>query len=264
MRAIPCPYKKNPENVTPWRGESLLNKSICVQMEQGFGDIIQFSRFLPALKVLGAKKVVVIQESSLHHLIGQMECVDVFTDEVNYGEAASCDYWIGSLSLPYYISLSLPYVKNLFPISKNKVVGSEGYLDVSPSFIPKKIGVNWNCARTHQYHSRSILPEEMLALTGPDAYSLSVEGDGPFIPLPDDGWKKDWLKFARHVKALKGVVCVDTATTHVAAAMGVKVIVLLPKDQFHCWRWKNAKWYDSVTLLKPSEYHKVSEIIGGW
>jgi len=264
MESAPIPYKKNPENVRVWRGESLLDKTICVQIEQGFGDIIQFARFLPALKVLGAKKVIIIQEGSLHTLLGQMECIDVFTNEINSGEATKCDYWIGSLSLPYYISLSMPYVKNLFPISKDKVVGSEGYLDVVPSFISKKIGVNWNCARTQQYYSRSILPQEMLDLTGSDAYSLSVESDGPFIPLPEDGWKKDWHKFARHVKALKGVVCVDTATTHVAAAMGVKVIVLLPKDQFHCWRWKNATWYDSVTLLKPNEYHKVSEIIRSW
>ena len=67
------PYPREPKNVPTWQGESLLGKSIVVQLEQGFGDIIQFARFLPALKVLGAKKLVVIQESSLHYLIGQME-----------------------------------------------------------------------------------------------------------------------------------------------------------------------------------------------
>ena len=122
MKASASPYQKNPEKVRAWQGESLMGKSICVQMEQGFGDIIQFSRFLPALKVLGAKKLIVIQEGSLHRLLGQMECIDVFTNEVDAGEATQCDYWVGSLSLPYYLSLCMPYVRNLFPISKNKVV----------------------------------------------------------------------------------------------------------------------------------------------
>ena len=44
-----------------WRGESLLGKTITVQAEQGFGDIIQYARFLPFLKVMGAKSVVLLQ-----------------------------------------------------------------------------------------------------------------------------------------------------------------------------------------------------------
>ena len=32
-----------------WKGERLLGKTIVVQMEQGYGDIIQMARFLPML-----------------------------------------------------------------------------------------------------------------------------------------------------------------------------------------------------------------------
>jgi len=34
-------------------------------MEQGFGDIFMFARFLPFLKVMGAKKVVLLTHGSL-------------------------------------------------------------------------------------------------------------------------------------------------------------------------------------------------------
>ena len=91
-----------------------MGKSITVQMEQGFGDIIMFARFLPALKALGAKQVVVLQESSLHYLLGQIHSVDVFSNSTNEGVASQSDYWIGSMSLPYYISLSHPLVKAMF------------------------------------------------------------------------------------------------------------------------------------------------------
>jgi len=230
-------------------------------MEQGFGDIIMFARFLPALKVLGAKKVIVLQESSLHYLLGQMECIDRFTNIIEDEEAINSDYWIGSMSLPYYISLMHPSVKSLFPVNKNKIVGSEGYFHAIPSNIPSKIGVNWEASKQILYYIKSIDMREMEKLVGFDCYSLNPNTEGIFNSLPDDGWKKDWVKTASHIKACKGIVTVDTGTAHLAGALGVKTIVLLPKEEFVCWRWKNARWYDSVVCLRPHEYDQVPELI---
>jgi hypothetical protein len=230
-------------------------------MEQGFGDIIMFARFLPALKVLGAKKVIVLQESSLHYLLGQMECIDRFTNIIEDKEAINSDYWIGSMSLPYYISLMHPSVKSLFPVNKNKIVGSEGYFHAIPSNIPSKIGVNWEASKQILYYIKSIDMREMEKLVGFDCYSLNPNTEGIFNSLPDDGWKKDWVKTASHIKACKGIVTVDTGTAHLAGALGVKTIVLLPKEEFVCWRWKNARWYDSVVCLRPHEYDQVPELI---
>jgi len=244
-----------------WRGESLIGKSITVQMEQGFGDIIMFARFLPALKALGAKKVVVLQESTLHYLLGQLDCVDTFTNDIENGAAVESDYWIGSMSLPYYISLSHPMVKSMFPVRKDKIVGSEGYFHAQPSNIPAKVGVNWEASKQIMYYLKSIDVREMEKLVGSDCYSLNPNTEGMFNPLPDDGWKTNWVKTASHMKACKGIVTVDTGTAHLAGALGVKTIVLLPKDEFICWRWKNGRWYDSVICLKPDEYHKVPELI---
>ena len=244
-----------------WRGESLLGKTITVQMEQGFGDILMFARFLPALKAFGAKKVTVLQESTLHHLLGQIDAVDVFSNDLTQGATVESDYWIGSMSLPYYISLAHPIVKSMFPVTKKKIVGSEGYLHATPSNIQPKIGVNWEASKQTLYYIKSIAHEHMAELVGDDAYSLNPNSEGLFHPLPDDGWKKDWVKTASHMKAMKGIVTVDTGTAHLAGALGVKTIVLLPKEEFVCWRWKNAKWYDSVICLRPSEYDQIPDLI---
>ena len=230
-------------------------------MEQGFGDILMFARFLPALKAMGAKRVVVLQDGSLHHLLGQLDCVDAFTNDNLNAPATESDYWIGAISLPYYISLAHPSVKSLFPVTKNKIVGSEGYLHAIPSNIPPKIGVNWEASKQILYYIKSMDMREMLKLVGDDCYSLNPKTDGLFNPLPDDGWKTDWVKTAAHMKALKGIVTVDTGTAHLAGALGVKCIVLLPKEEFVCWRWKNGRWYDSVICLNPDEYDKVPELI---
>jgi hypothetical protein len=243
-----------------WRGETLIGKSITVQMEQGFGDIIMFARFLPALKALGASRVVVLQEGTLHHLLGQIHAVDVFSNGLE-GIANESDYWIGSMSLPYYISLMHPIVKSLFPVTKQKIVGSEGYLHAQPSNIPFKIGVNWEASKQTLYYIKSIDYRHMAELVGDDAYSLNPNSDGLFHPLPNDGWKKNWVQTAAHMKAMKGIVTVDTGTAHLAGALGVKTIVLLPKEEFVCWRWKNGRWYDSVIALRPSEYDQIPELI---
>ena len=231
-------------------------------MEQGFGDMFMYARFLPALKVLGASKVVVLAQQSILPLLGQMECIDVLTNLSQSGPGMECDYWIGSMSLPYYIDCTMPYVKNLFPITKNKIVASEGYFEATPSNIPSKIGVQWEASKNVLRHIKSISAEEMLSLTGADAYSLNPEDDAYFYPLPDNGWKKNWAKTAEHMKAMKGIVTVDTGTAHLAGALGIKTIVLLPKEEFVYWRWKHGRWYDSVVALRQNEYHKVKELIG--
>jgi ADP-heptose:LPS heptosyltransferase len=63
------------------------------------------------------------------------------------------------------------------------------------------------------------------------------------------------------MKSCKGIVTVDTGTAHLAGALGIKTIVLLPKEEFVCWRWKNGKWYDSVVCLRPHEYDQVPDLI---
>jgi len=256
------PYPREPKNVPTWHGESLLGKSIVVQLEQGFGDIFMYARFLPALKVLGAKRVVVLTLPSLSKVIGQMECIDQITNMTEEGPAVECDYWIGSMSLPYYIDCSMPYVKNLFPVTNKKIVASEGYFEATPSNIPAKIGVQWKASKNALHHIKSMDAKEMLDLVGSNAYSLNPEDDAYFYPLPNDGWKQDWSKTASHMKAMKGIVTVDTGTAHLAGALGIKTIVLLPKEEFVCWRWKNGRWYDSVIALRQSEYHRVPELIG--
>ena len=220
-----------------------------------------FARFLPALKALGAAKVVVLQESTLHYLLGQIEAVDVFTNEVDKGVATESDYWIGMMSLPYYLSLAHPLIKNLFPVTTKKIVASEGYLHAIPSNIPSKIGVNWEASKQILYYIKSIDMKLMEELVGHDAYSLNPNTEGLFNPLPNDGWQKNWVKTAQHMKAMRGIVTVDTGTAHLAGALGVKCIVLLPKESFICWRWKNGSWYDSVLPLRQEEYDQIPDLI---
>jgi hypothetical protein len=250
-----------PLKMPVWRGESLLGKTITIVAEQGFGDIVQYARFLPFLKVMGAKSVVLMQHGSLHRLLGQMDCIDTFTNMTEEGAGVESDYWLGIISLPYYISLAPTYAKALFPLSTSKIVGSEGYLDAIASNIPKKIGINWSTSKGLLHYVRTIRPETMFEIIGDDAYSFNPEEDRFWSPLPDDGWKTDWAKTASHLKALKGLVTVDTGIAHVAGALGVKTVCIMPRKEFKCWRWKHGTWYDSVVTVEEDELHKIPDLI---
>ncbi|MEI6590158.1 MAG: hypothetical protein WCO38_09480 [Verrucomicrobiota bacterium] len=242
-----------------WNGERLFDKHIVVQMEQGFGDIIQFCRFLPMLKSWGAKKLTVMTHKSLMPLLGQMDCIDVITDDRSVDIEA--DYWIGSMSLPHFATYAPPFVKQSFPVNTKHIVGSEGYLDAIPSGIEHKVGVNWSASTGPLHYVKSIPLDTLRSLVGDDVYSIHVQLDDVFDPLPNDGWKQDFYKTACHMKAMKAVVAPDTATAHLAGALGVKCFLMLPDDQFICWRWKNATWYDSVVPLKKSEWHTLPRLL---
>ena len=190
-----------------------------------------------------------------------MECIDVLTNGSEVDDVLGSDYWIGNISLPHYISLAMPYVKNLFPVTKTKIVASEGYFDVVATNIPKKIGVNWGASKGNLHYIKSVHPHQLTELVGDDCYSFNPEGNGNFLPLPNDGWQLDWNITAQHMKACKGIVTVDTGTAHLAGALGIKTIVLLPKEEFVCWRWKNGRWYDSVVALRPEEYDQIPDLI---
>lgn len=245
-----------------WQGQPLYGKSIVVQMEMGYGDCIMMARFIPLLKVLGARRVVVLQTGSLHHLMAQIQCIDHITNDEKKGESQICDYWIGSMSLPFVALHAASYVRQLFPINKQKIVGSEGYLDAVPTLMHPKVGVNWNASRRYLHGVKSTTAQMMQDLCGKDCYSLNPEEDGPFYGLAGD-WKTNWATTARHMKAMKAVVTVDTGTAHLAGALGVKCIVLLPEDDYVCWRWKNAAWYDSIITLRRHEWERVPELLKG-
>lgn len=81
-----------------WNGHySLTNKTILIYAEQGFGDTIQFCRYIKNLKELGAKVIFEVQEP-LMKLLGQLNVDHI----IKYGDAHLYvfDYQCPLLSLP--------------------------------------------------------------------------------------------------------------------------------------------------------------------
>ncbi len=81
----------------PWQGESLAGKHIYVQAEQGFGDTLQFARYMPLLPARGAKVTLRVHQQLVSLMRESLPGITVLGDR---GDPApyQCDAVL--LSLP--------------------------------------------------------------------------------------------------------------------------------------------------------------------
>ena len=104
-----------------WQGEPLAGKALLVWPEQGFGDEIQFCRYLPLLKKAGAARITLVCKAPLKTLFDTLEGVDsVIPADLAAADIEAHDYWTYLLSIPLHlpierlsIPVQLPYLHTL-------------------------------------------------------------------------------------------------------------------------------------------------------
>jgi len=90
-----------PQTACPqWRGEPLAGRSLVVVTEQGFGDTIQFCRYLTVLKLRGAATLTVVCPPALVALIESVDGVTQCTTPDALHALPPHDYWCFLMSLP--------------------------------------------------------------------------------------------------------------------------------------------------------------------
>ncbi|MEY4504423.1 MAG: hypothetical protein RL154_717 [Pseudomonadota bacterium] len=234
-----------------WNGEDIANKKILILGEQGFGDEIQFIRYLPLLKQMGAT-VSLICKPELKELF---ENSNVAHTVLNANEDIGVhDYWIFLMSLPKVFKTTLETIPADMPYLKANRQKQEFWL----SNLPKDkqlIGImrRGNSMKIDDTKSFEILFQQ-------DAYFISLDNNF------DDKWQDSVLQYNEYIdnfadlcaliSCLDLVISVDTAVVHLAGALNKKCIVLLPKVSC-CWRWGVAKdtspWYSSLRLVRQKD-----------
>ncbi|MCQ2744348.1 MAG: tetratricopeptide repeat protein [bacterium] len=246
-----------------WKGENIKDKTIFVYYEAGFGDTIMFSRYLPILKKK-CKKIVFYPQRPL---------VPLYTQS-NLGIDELIDGYIPEKNMEYDVHaplMSLPY---LLKLSGNKVFeSSEGYLfansELKDEYKSKyfnnndlKVGIKWQ-GNTYFDQDR-VIPAEafspLIEVEGTKFYSFQTyEGSEDLKKLTDKydivDIGKDLIDFGQTAAALANldlVICNDTSLAHLAGAMGIPCLVLLPYEVN--WRWhedlSHCDWYDSIRLFR--------------
>ena len=247
-----------------WDGEPLRGKRLLISGEQGFGDRIQFIRFAALL----AQPDVELIYHCPSALRGVFERIPALSEVTRDGTVPS-DYWVPLLSLPLLTGLR----------TLDEVPGGP-YLEPGPRHSPLrvwarglsglKVGLAWQSRQTDpaadaedpSKSAKSIpidLLQHRLSPAGitlialdPNASSMACEQLGAERPGPPC---QTFADTADVIAEMDLVVSIDTATAHLAGALGKTVWTLLP--HVADWRWgqsgSRTPWYPSMTLFRQPD-----------
>ena len=237
-----------------WSGEGLTGRTILVVAEQGFGDAIQFARYLPLLVQRGAE-VVLQCASPMVPLLGAVPGVTA----ISRGQLPAYDCWVDQMSLPLKFGTTL-----------STVPSSAGYLRADPARAARwerrlpnglRVALVWAGNPRHTNDRRRSVPAAVLApivTAGRDSLVSLQEGPRArdmaklFGVTDHSGRLTDWAETAAAVSAMDLVITVDTAMAHLAGALGIPVWLMLPHAPD--WRWMlgrdDTPWYAGMRLFR--------------
>jgi tetratricopeptide (TPR) repeat protein len=244
-----------------WQGEDLKGKTILLHAEQGFGDTLQFIRYLPMVLAKGGQVVLEVPDD-LKPLIAPAEGVSAI---VRRGDALPpFDVHCPLMSLPLAFKTTLTTIPANVPYLRAPADRVETWrARLSPSALPR-IGLVWSGKPTYKNdHNRSIaLATFKPLLSKPDFQFVSLQKEyraRDSAALHElsrlerlDAGLADFADTAAVVELLDLVITVDTAVAHLAGGLGKPVWILLPV--VGDWRWLSARedspWYPSARLFR--------------
>jgi len=242
-----------------WNGEIVPDQTLFVHGEQGFGDFIQFARFLPmARQRVG--RIVVECPAALLPLMADSGLADEWV--VPSESPQTFDTFIPLMSLPQALGISTDLLAHQVPYLRVRANDPEP----SSRRDRLKVGLVWSGNPTHDDDSlRSIDPEllgDLVSLDGVEFHSLQapIRPEHQALVTRWPRWvdatsgMTNFRVTAEYLVGLDLVIAVDTAVAHLAGAMG-KPVWLLVQDSPD-WRWQlnraDSPWYPTLRLFRQS------------
>ena len=260
-----------------WRGEPLAGKSLLVWHEQGFGDDIQFCRFIPELKAQGAAAIGLVCRPPLAPLLATLAGLDAVHAEEAGARIPYYDYWTLPMSVPLHYGLTLDNIPAALP-----------YLHALPERLAQwrarlppagpRVGLVWKSYPGHSNCGLRSLPglatlAPLWTVPGVQFVSLQkgAAEDEARDPPPGLAWTQlgteiqDFADSAAILAQLDLLISVDTAVVHLAGALGKPCWVMLPYQVD--WRWQeqpaDSDWYPQVMrLFRQSPAEDWDEVAG--
>lgn len=242
-----------------WQGEPLAAKSILVYSEQGFGDTIQFVRYLPLLAATGAAVTLMVQPeliALLSDLSGSVAIVP--TGKVLSG----FDFLCALLSLPYAFGTtrsSIPADVPYLSVDKTLVgrwrqrIGDKGFkIGIAWQGNPSFVGDRGRSIPLHEFAPLAAIPGvRLIALQkGFGAEQVAAVDFRARIEVLDE--PRTFADTAAVMMNLDLIVSSDTSVAHLAGALARRVFVAL--RHVPDWRWlfegDDSPWYPTAQLFR--------------
>jgi len=234
-----------------WAGQNLENKTLLVVDEQGFGDVIQFSRYITLLTGRCGNIVFQCQQQLISLFrASNIDCTVIANNE----SPPKFDYYIPVMSFPRIFETTMETIPHQVPYMRG---ASQPTHPLPPAKGVMRVGIAWAGNKSHRHNEQRCINFEVLKplldLPKIDLYSLQLGFNcerGNLIQCLSDGG--DFLDTATIIERLDLVLSVDTSVAHLAGAMGKKTWLMLPKPPE--WRWfiegETSPWYPTMRLFR--------------
>lgn len=264
-----------------WLGQQLLlGKTILLHAEQGYGDTLQFARYIPLLVERGARVILQVQPA-LKTLMKGIKGISALyaNDEVLPPFDLHCPLMSLPLACETFTLNDIPSA-NYLPIDATKTESWHLRLGEKRKL---RVGVVWSGSnpRADSPHSkkldvvRSVPFHTLSPLLKNDAVEfVSLQVGDPAksqVSMHPDSHRltdftnelHDFSDTAALIANLDLVISVDTAVAHLAGSLGKPVWLLNRYNPD--WRWmlerSDSPWYPSMHVFRQSKPEDWSDVI---
>jgi tetratricopeptide (TPR) repeat protein len=250
-----------------WDGTPLPeSNTLLLIADQGYGDVIQFSRYIP-WAAQRCSSIAVACSRELQPAIAQLHPLTKIFD--HWDDKPEFAAWLPLSGLPRLAGTRLDTIPASVPYMKADPAKTAQWAERLATLSPesyRRIGIAWAGRPTHTNDdNRSTALGTFAPLTTlPDTTLVSLQkgatqsqigtywGRAPLINLGPE--IHDFADTMAILESLDLVVTVDTSVAHLAGAMGKPVWIMLPYAPD--WRWLLARndspWYPTVRLFRQS------------
>ncbi len=240
--------------VPAWNGEIRPGLRLLIWSEQGFGDAIQFLRYVPILEAAGAKVTVDVMEP----LVALAESLGV--DVVRRGDRVpEVDAHAAVMSLPHLVGTRLETIPSQVPYLAAPPERRARWEEKLASLPRPRVGLNWQgnpAFRRDRERSPGFAPiRRLLDLRsfvglvrdpGPEDSHSNLLHLGPGFT--------DFADTAACLEQLDLVITSDTALAHLSGALARPTWLLL--HHAPDWRWlehrSDSPWYPTFRLFRQA------------
>ncbi|PSB23639.1 tetratricopeptide repeat protein [Stenomitos frigidus] len=269
-----------------WDGSALNGRSLLLYTEQGFGDAIQFIRYVARLAERDAEPA---RSTAQNHIVVECpkELLCLFATIPGIAELIpqgsplpEFDVHLPLMSLPYVLNESLATIPKQVPyVSVSEACRAHSDASnaiTTPLAAPSadrllKVGIVWASVplphlkqRSSYRHRTASLTAFMQGLRSPNVELYSLQVGTHAADIAQFGFQpclydlspqlQDFADTAAAIDQLDLVISVDTAVAHLAGALGKPVWVVLPFAAD--WRWllhrEDSPWYPTMRLFRQT------------
>jgi hypothetical protein len=264
-------------DIPQWDGAPLPKGRLMLIADQGFGDCIQFCRYIPWAADRVGGEVVLACGMELQPLLGQLPGIDLMFDR--WENCPTSDAYLPLSGLPRLhgthlgnMPASVPYLRP----APDKAALWGARLDALISPRHRRVGLVWAGRPTHSNDRNRSISLDMLApatnIDGVTFVSLQIGaatsqigryfGRAPLVNLgPEIG---DFADSAAIIHHLDMTITVDTSVGHLSGALGKPAWIMLPYAPD--WRWlmerTDSPWYPTVRLFRQPTHRAWDHVIG--